>query len=96
MIITNFIIINFYIRKKNITRFKMQVGILGDQQYYDEAKANSIPYVNTEVLKKLNRNKNRKESRNILVIFLKQLILSQKQHYWKSYKKWWQLNRKGL
>lgn len=35
----------------------MQVCILGDQQHCDEAKANNIPYMDVEALKKLNKNK---------------------------------------
>jgi len=35
----------------------MQVCVLGDQQHCDEAKANNIPYMDAEALKKLNKNK---------------------------------------
>lgn len=35
----------------------MQVCILGDQQHCDEAKANNIPYMDVEALKKLNKSK---------------------------------------
>lgn len=35
----------------------MQVCVLGDQQHCDEAKANDIPYMDAEALKKLNKNK---------------------------------------
>lgn len=35
----------------------MQVCILGDQQHCDDAKANDIPYMDAEALKKLNKNK---------------------------------------
>lgn len=35
----------------------MQVCILGDQQHCDEAKANNLPYMDVEALKKLNKNK---------------------------------------
>lgn len=35
----------------------MQVCVLGDQQHCDEAKANNVPYMNVEALKKLNKNK---------------------------------------
>lgn len=45
------------IRLKNIPRPKMQVCVLGDQQHCDEAKANNIPYMDAEALKKLNKNK---------------------------------------
>ncbi|KAG7204907.1 hypothetical protein KM043_005302 [Ampulex compressa] len=45
------------VKLKNIPRPKMQVCILGDQQHCDEAKANNIPYMDAEALKKLNKNK---------------------------------------
>lgn len=35
----------------------MQVCILGDQQHCDEAKANNVPFMDVEALKKLNKNK---------------------------------------
>lgn len=35
----------------------MQVCILGDQQHCDEAKANEVPFMDAEALKKLNKNK---------------------------------------
>jgi large subunit ribosomal protein L10Ae len=35
----------------------MQVCVLGDQQHCDKAKANSVPYMDVEALKKLNKNK---------------------------------------
>lgn len=35
----------------------MQVCILGDQQHCDEAKANNLPSMDAEALKKLNKNK---------------------------------------
>lgn len=47
----------YYVRLKNIPRPKMQVCVLGDQQHCDEAKANNIPYMDAEALKKLNKNK---------------------------------------
>lgn len=47
----------YHIRLKNIPRPKMQVCVLGDQQHCDEAKANNIPYMDAEALKKLNKNK---------------------------------------
>ncbi|KZC11346.1 60S ribosomal protein L10a [Dufourea novaeangliae] len=45
------------VKLKNIPRPKMQVCVLGDQQHCDEAKANNIPYMDAEALKKLNKNK---------------------------------------
>nr|CAH7766454.1 unnamed protein product [Callosobruchus chinensis] len=42
---------------KHIPRPKMQVCVLGDQQHCDEAKANNVPYMDVEALKKLNKNK---------------------------------------
>lgn len=44
-------------RLKYIPRPKMQVCILGDQQHCDEAKANDVPFMDAEALKKLNKNK---------------------------------------
>ena len=35
----------------------MQVCILGDQQHCDEAKAQNVPFMDAEALKKLNKNK---------------------------------------
>lgn len=46
----------FY-RLKYIPRPKMKVCILGDQQHCDEAKANNVPFMDVEALKKLNKNK---------------------------------------
>jgi len=45
------------VRLRNIPRPKMAVCILGDQQHCDEAKANTVPSMDTEALKKLNKNK---------------------------------------
>nr|CAD7199857.1 unnamed protein product [Timema douglasi] len=45
------------VRLKHIPRPKMQVCVLGDQQHCDEAKANNVPYMDVEALKKLNKNK---------------------------------------
>ena len=45
------------VRLRNIPRPKMAVCILGDQQHCDEAKANNVPSMDTEALKKLNKNK---------------------------------------
>ncbi|OZC12261.1 ribosomal protein, L1P family [Onchocerca flexuosa] len=42
---------------KNIPRPNMKVCVLGDQQHCDEANANSIPCMNADELKKLNKNK---------------------------------------
>ena len=44
-------------RLKHIPRPKMKVCILGDQQHCDEAKANNVPFMDVEALKKLNKNK---------------------------------------
>ena len=35
----------------------MKVCVLGDQQHCDEAKANEVPCMDVEALKKLNKNK---------------------------------------
>jgi len=45
------------VRLRNIPRPKMAVCILGDQQHCDEAKANNVSSMDTEALKKLNKNK---------------------------------------
>jgi len=45
------------VRLRNIPRPKMAVCILGNQQHCDEAKANTVPSMDTEALKKLNKNK---------------------------------------
>lgn len=51
---SNFVL---FVRLKHIPRPKMQVCILGDQQHCDEAKANNVPWMDAEALKKLNKNK---------------------------------------
>ena len=53
---------------KNIPRPKMQVCVLGDQQHCDEAKANNIPYMDAEALKKLNKNKKLVKKLGMLII----------------------------
>lgn len=42
---------------KYIPRPKMQVCVLGDQQHCDEAKSLTVPCMDAEALKKLNKNK---------------------------------------
>jgi large subunit ribosomal protein L10Ae len=42
---------------RSIPRPKYKVCVLGDQQHCDEAKANNIPCMDAEALKKLNKNK---------------------------------------
>lgn len=69
----------------------MQVCVLGDQQHCDEAKANNIPYMDAEALKKLNKNKklvkklgNQKFSILCIYFFFfmyYSLILSSKKHH---------------
>ena len=44
-------------RLKHVPRPGMQVCVLGDQQHCDEAKANNLPFMDAEALKKLNKNK---------------------------------------
>ncbi|KAK9869504.1 hypothetical protein WA026_003257, partial [Henosepilachna vigintioctopunctata] len=44
------------VKLKHIPRPKMQVCILGEQ-HCDEAKANNLPFMDVEALKKLNKNK---------------------------------------
>ncbi|XP_053689286.1 60S ribosomal protein L10a-like [Sabethes cyaneus] len=45
------------VKLKYIPRQKMQASVLGDQQHCDEAKADDVPYMDAEALKKLNKNK---------------------------------------
>ena len=45
------------VRLKSTPRPKFSVCVLGDQQHCDEAKAVDIPHMDTEALKKLNKNK---------------------------------------
>merc|ERR1712243_352896 len=45
------------VKLRHIPRPKMRVCILGDAQHCDEAKANEVPCMDAEALKKLNENK---------------------------------------
>ncbi|XP_013784997.1 60S ribosomal protein L10a-like [Limulus polyphemus] len=45
------------VKLKHIPKPKYSVCVLGDQQHCDEAKANGIPCMDSEALKKLNKNK---------------------------------------
>merc|ERR1711893_579059 len=45
------------VKLRTIPKPKMKVCILGDQQHCDEAKANNLPCMDAEALKKLNKNK---------------------------------------
>jgi large subunit ribosomal protein L10Ae len=45
------------VKLRHVPRPKMAVCVLGDQQHCDEAKANNVPCMDTEALKKLNKNK---------------------------------------
>jgi len=45
------------VKLRYIPRPKMSVCVLGDQQHCDEAKANDVPSMDAEGLKKLNKNK---------------------------------------
>ena len=44
-------------RLKHTPRPKFSVCVLGDQQHCDEAKANNIPCMDVDELKKLNKDK---------------------------------------
>lgn len=44
-------------RLRHIPRPKMSVCVLGDAQHMDEAKANDLPCMDADALKKLNKNK---------------------------------------
>ncbi|XP_041452719.1 60S ribosomal protein L10a-like [Lytechinus variegatus] len=45
------------VKLRHIPRPKFSICILGDQQHLDEAKANGIPCMDIDALKKLNKNK---------------------------------------
>ncbi|XP_059147690.1 large ribosomal subunit protein uL1-like [Physella acuta] len=45
------------IKLRNIPKPKMKVFILGDQVHCDQAKANDLPHMDIEALKKLNKDK---------------------------------------
>jgi large subunit ribosomal protein L10Ae len=45
------------VKLNHIPRPKLRLCILGDQQHCDEAKANDLPNMDVEALKKLNKNK---------------------------------------
>merc|ERR1712121_282967 len=45
------------VKLKNIPRPKLKICVLGDESHCDEAKANGIPYMDAESLKKLNKDK---------------------------------------
>merc|ERR1712121_297983 len=45
------------VKLKNIPRPKLNICVLGDESHCDEAKANGIPYMDAESLKKLNKDK---------------------------------------
>ena len=68
------------VKLKNIPRPKLKVCVLGDASHCDEAKANDIPCMDAEALKKLNKNKKlvKKlgECRDFLVAYMYNTILS--------------------
>ncbi|CAG2171478.1 unnamed protein product [Oppiella nova] len=45
------------VKLRHIPRPKFRICVLGDQQHCDEASANSLPFMDAEALKKLNKNK---------------------------------------
>ncbi|XP_059159206.1 large ribosomal subunit protein uL1-like [Physella acuta] len=45
------------IKLRNIPKPKMKVCVLGDQVHCDQAKANDLPHMDIEALKKLNKDK---------------------------------------
>merc|ERR1719369_2341300 len=45
------------VKLKHIPRQKLKICILGDELHCDEAKANNLPFMSVEDLKKLNKNK---------------------------------------
>ena len=48
---------SFFLRLKYSPRPKFQVCVLGDERHCDEAKANNIPCMTLDDLKKLNKAK---------------------------------------
>jgi len=52
----------------------MSVCILGDQQHCDEAAANTVPCMDAEALKKLNKNKKLIKKLGITCVTVKSLI----------------------
>lgn len=79
-------------RLRHIPRPKMSVCVLGDAQHMDEAKANDLPCMDADALKKLNKNKKlvKKLGRFSLHFFLIYLILN---WWWKwlEYWSWWNI-----
>lgn len=47
----------FCCRLRHIPRPKLKVCVLGDASHCDEAKANGVPCMDVEALKKLNKDK---------------------------------------
>jgi len=45
------------VKLKHVPRPKFSICVIGDQQHMDEAKANGIPCMDVDALKKLNKNK---------------------------------------
>merc|ERR1712061_385803 len=45
------------VKLKHIPRHNLKICILGDELHCDEAKANDLPFMSVEDLKKLNKNK---------------------------------------
>lgn len=65
----------FHFRLRHIPRPKLKVCILGDASHCDEAKANGLPYMDVEALKKLNKDK--KLVKKLGIIFGKLFFLFQ-------------------
>jgi ribosomal protein L1 len=48
---------DFYVRLRHVPRPKMKICVLGDQIHCDQAKANNLPCMTADDLKKLNKDK---------------------------------------
>jgi len=65
------------VRLRHIPRPQMSVCVLGDQQHCDEAAANTVPCMDAEALKKLNKNKKliKKLGISLTIVYLLNAIL---------------------
>ena len=50
-------IFDYFSRLKNIPRRNLKVCVLGDESHCDQARANNVPCMDVEALKKLNKDK---------------------------------------
>jgi len=68
---TTAVMFNVFSRLRHIPRPQMSVCVLGDQQHCDEATANTVPCMDAEALKKLNKNKKLIKKLGIICMTLK-------------------------